>query len=372
MKKILVCGMSSGIGGVECFLMNYYRNINRQKVQFDFLCNVEKCAFEEEIYQLGGKVYHVCARSKNLFQFYKDMNDFFLNHAKDYDGIWVNKCMLNNIEYLTYAKKYNIPNRIIHAHNSNNMEQGIKGKLQGALHYFHRQNISRYATEFWACSEDAGKWAFPKQIIESKRFRIVHNAIDGEKYHYNIDIRELYRKELGITNNFVIGHVGRFQYQKNHEFLLDIFQSIYSKNSNAILLIIGTGELEEMIKQKVHDLGLDHVVKFLGVRNDVPQLMQAMDAFVFPSRFEGLGIVLIEAQMSGLPSFTSANVVPPEAKITNLLHYINLDEPSSVWADSVLRNQVNCRNIDNEINASYYIKSAALELEKYFTNLGGK
>lgn len=372
MKKILVCGMSGNVGGVECFLMNYYRNINRNKVQFDFLSNSEHCIFEEEIKRLGGNVYHVCARSKNVYQFYKDMNEFFSNHAKDYNGIWVNKCMLNNIEFIRYAKRYNIPNRIIHAHNSNNMENTIKGKLQGMLHYLHRRSIHKYATDFWACSKDAGNWAFPKEIMKGEKFRIVHNAIDSEKYSYNVHTRELYRQRLGLTDSFVVGHVGRFQYQKNHEFLIDIFESIYHKNSNAVLLLIGVGELEDKIKQKVHNLRLDHAVKFLGVRNDVAQLMQAMDVFVFPSLFEGLGIALIEAQVAGLPSFTSANVVPQEAKITNLLQYINLNESAPVWADTIVDSQAIHRELYVQASVDYNIKSAASKLELHFSNICGK
>ena len=331
-NRILVFGMTDNPGGVESVIMNYYRNIDRNVIQFDFLCNTEKVAYEEEITELGGKIYKITARSENRKKYKNEMKCFFEKHAKDYSTIWVNVCSLANIDYLIYAKKYCIKYRIIHSHNSKNMDS----KLRGILHSINKRIIMFYATDFWACSKDAADWFFTKKIKNTKEILIINNAIDTPKYLFNEEIREEYRKQLKIENNYVVGNVGRLHFQKNHKFLIEIFNEILKRKENAVLLLIGQGEEKENIEKQIEYLGIKDKVIFLGARPDVPELLQAMDVFVFPSVFEGFGIAVLESQAAGLETFTSMDVVPKDVQITKNLKYISLDESAKSWADKII------------------------------------
>ena len=161
MIKILVFGITQNPGGVESVIMNYYQKLNKNKIQFDFLCNTLEVAYEKEILKLGGKIYRITARSENAKKYKKELEDFYKKHAHEYNAIWVNVCSLANIDYLKMAKKYNIKYRIIHSHNSENMDS----KLRGILHKINKKLIKKYATDYWACSEEAGKWFFNKKIM---------------------------------------------------------------------------------------------------------------------------------------------------------------------------------------------------------------
>ncbi|MCH3987860.1 MAG: glycosyltransferase family 1 protein [Lachnospiraceae bacterium] len=326
MKKILVFGITDNPGGVESFLMNYYRKIDRSKLQFDFLCNTEKVAYEEEILSLGGKIYRIPARSFDRKAFQTELNHFMQKHAAEYCAIWENVCSLANIDYLTAALKYGIPRRIIHSHNAENPDSF----LRGLLHRINRYRVKRTATDFWACSEEAAKWFYGS----SKGCRIIPNAIDIPKFKYDVKVREEYRRNLGIEQKHVIGHVGRFHFQKNHEFLIHVFAKVVSKDPKAHLLLVGQGELEEKIKQLVSSMDMDEHVTFLGVRGDMPQLYQAMDLFVLPSVFEGLPVVSLEAQASGLPCVL-ADSVSAEAKVNENVQYLSLNDSEDIWAEAI-------------------------------------
>lgn len=369
MKKVLVFGITDLPGGVESVIMNYYRNIDRNKIQFDFLCNTEKVAYEEEIKELGGTIYRITARSKNYKKYKKEMKDFFENHSKEYSTIWVNICSLANIDYLKYAKKYGIEYRIIHCHNSQNMDSF----LRGLLHRWNRLLINKYATDFWSCSDDASKWFYNKKIIQNDKYLVIKNAINLEKFKYNEKIRNDYRKKMNLEDCFVVGHVGRFHFQKNHKFLIKIFNEIHKKNKKAMLLLIGEGQDEKEIKEMVKHNGIEKYVKFLGPRKDVSELMQAMDVFVFPSVFEGLGVVLIEAQASGLPIYASSNVIPNEVEIIKQnFNFLSLNYDELYWADTILKDFKEIkynRVIDLKLieNCGYNIKKEEQKIEKFFT-----
>lgn len=300
-KRILVFGITENPGGVESVIMNYYRKINKEHIQFDFLCNTEVVAYEDEIKSLGGKIYRITARSKDRKKYKNDMEKFFKEHAKEYSAIWVNVCSLANIDYLKYAKKYGIRKRIIHSHNSKNMDS----ILRGALHLVNRFLVQEYATDFWACSKKAGKWFYGFIIRHSDKYLIINNAIDTKEYAYNPEIREEYRKKLNLEGKVVIGNIGRLHFQKNQTFLLKIFNEICENHKNTHLLIVGQGEEEENLKKEAKELGIIDKVSFLGVREDVSNIIQAMDIFIFPSLFEGLPVVLLEVQASGLLCFVS-------------------------------------------------------------------
>lgn len=366
MKKILVTGMSPNIGGVETFIMNYIRNLNTELLSFDFWCNNRKCAFQEEIIKHGGTVYHGYARSENPIQSQKDITRFFSQYAKKYDCIWSNKCMLNNIDDIKLAKKYGIPRRIVHSHSSSNMERGMKGFVQGMLHTINKEQIPSISTDFWACSNAAGRWFYPPNIMNSSKYRVIPNAIDTKKFRFDLTKRKRVRHELGLLDETVIGFVGRLQYQKNPVFMLKVFEAYHQKNPNSKLLVIGTGVLEADCKMFVQQNHLAESVSFLGVRNDVADLYQAMDAFLLPSRFEGLGIVTIEAQTSGLPCLVS-DAVPKDAALTDCIQFLPLEKSPEAWADAIEKKIQECPRKDRQaeiVTAGYDIQNAAKKLEQ--------
>ena len=200
MKRILVFGITDFPGGIESVIMNYYRNIDKNKIQFDFLCNTENVAYEDEIKKLGGVIYRIPARSKGYFKYKKSINNFFKNYHDKYDAIWVNVCSLANIDYLKIAKKYNIKTRIIHCHTSQNMDS----KLRGILHKFNKLFLKKYATNFWSCSASSSSWFYSKSIMNSNKFKIIKNAIDLDKFIFNNKIREEYRRDMKIDDDTIV------------------------------------------------------------------------------------------------------------------------------------------------------------------------
>lgn len=357
--------MTKNPGGIESFIMSYYRYINKTYIQFDFLCNTESVAFEDEIQQLGGNIYRITARGKNYCQYKREIISFFEKNAKDYVAIWMNVCNLVNLDYLKYAKKYGIKNRIIHSHNSQNMD----GKLYYVIHQMHKVTLPRYATYFWACSEDAGRWFYCSKIMRQSNFQIIKNAIEISKFKFNAGIREQYRKKMGLENKFVVGNIGRLHFQKNQLFLLDIFDKFKKLKPNALLLLVGQGADEDKIREKIKALHLDESVCLLGVRSDIPQLLQVMDAFVFPSVFEGLGIALLEAQAAGLPCFASKGVIPNEVKVIPEFQFIPLNDNPKEWAEYITdipESESRSLAIEHFYNTDYDIVKAAKKLEKLF------
>ena len=314
-----------GRGGLETMLMNYYRRIDRTKVQFDFLVHREfRADYDDEIEELGGKIYRLPNLNPFNKTYLKKLDDFFEEH-KEYKIVHSHLDCMAGIP-LKYAKKHGVPIRIAHAHNSNQTKD-----KKYLLKLWFKRNITEYATHLFACARSAGQWMF-----NTNDFKVLNNAIDSKGYVYNQDIANKVRTEFGIKKNeFVIGHVGRFAPQKNHLFLIQIFSELSKYDVDAKLLLIGEGELRETVEQQVRDLHLDDKVVFAGVRADVPELLQAMDVFVFPSMYEGLPVSIVEAQAAGLPCFIS-DKVPIECKKTDLVKQISLDDSLELWAKSII------------------------------------
>ena len=363
MKKILVFGITDKSGGVEAVIMNYYRFIDRSKIQFEFLCNTDEVAYEDEIKKLGGVIYRITARSKDRKKYHEDMTKFFEEHAKDYEAIWVNVCSLANIDYLKYAKKYGIKKRIIHSHNSQNMDS----KLRGILHRINKLFISKYATDFWSCGDEAGKWFYSNKIINSDKYLFVNNAIDTDKYKYDEKTRKEYRKKMNLEDKIVFGNVGRFHFQKNHTFMIKVFNEFQKEKPNSVLLLIGQGEDEEKIKNQIKEYGLEDKIIILGVRNDVDKLMQCMDVFLFPSLFEGLPLVLVEAQTAKLLIFAS-DVITKGVKFNDRLYYLSLEKDEKYWAKRILErlDKIEDRKSDvsDIVKNGFDIKNEAKKIEK--------
>lgn len=363
MKRILVFGMTKVPGGMESVIMNYYRNVDREKIQFDFLCNEKPISYEKEIEELGGKIYYITARSENGKKYKKELKDFFEMNFKKYYAIWENTCALNNIDYIIYAKKYNIKYRIIHAHNTKIMQKTFAKKaIFSILHFLNKLIISKYATDFWACSEEAGKFFYSKKIRRSNKYKIINNAIDTGKFKFNEQIRNEYRKKMHLENKIVIGNVGRLHFQKNQTFLIDVFNEFYMKNKNSELILVGDGEDRNLLEDKVKKLNIKESVKFLGIRDDVSNLLQVMDVFVFPSNFEGLSVTLIEAYASGVKIIASKESINDNNKMFGDIEQISLKENILKWDESIL-------NIVNNFNLHDREKESKDNIEK-IKNIG--
>ena len=291
-------------GGLESTLMNYYRHIDRERVQFDFLVHrQERAAFDDEIESLGGKLYRLPRLVPWSEGYLAALNHFFDEHP-EYKIVHVHQDCLSSV-ILRAAAQHNIPVRIAHSHSAN-QDKNLKYPIK----LWYKRSIPKYTTNLFACGKDAGDWMFGGAL-----FQIINNAIDVEAYAYNPTKRQEMRRQLGLENELTIGHVGRFNQPKNHPFLLDIFAALLKKESNAVLLLVGGGEGMSQIREKAQKLGIAEHVHFLGVRSDVADLMQAMDVFVFPSLHEGLPVTMVEAQAAGLPCIIS-DKIPPECILT--------------------------------------------------------
>lgn len=348
-------------GGAETMIMNIYRNIDRNKIQFDFIVHTaDECAYDEEIIDAGGHIFNVPRFSlKNSIRYIIEWSRFFQKH-QEYKIIHSHVRSTATI-FLLIAKLYGLKT-IIHSHSVSN-GRGIISRIKTILSY-----PLRYICDYYfACSNEAGKWLFGENIMQGDRFFLLNNAIDSDLFKFKLEKRDLIRKQLNIENKFVIGHVGRFCEVKNHIFLIEIFNEICLKNSNAVLLLIGNGELRKDIEQKVIDFGIEDNVMFLGVREDIPDILQVMDVFLFPSLFEGLGMVLIEAQVSGLKCIIS-ETIPKEVEITDLIRVISLNDPPQHWADIILTSPYERYSRQAEIiDAGYEIKTTARWLEKIYS-----
>lgn len=359
MKKILHIVPDMRSGGLETLIMNIYRNIDRTKVQFDFLVHYKKTAFyDEEIEALGGKIYRLSFREdNNFFGYLKDLNNFFSQH-QEYDVVHGHMASLAFI-YLKYACKYGISTRIVHSHNTDT-EKTLKGYLKRCLIQFS----SVYANVRFACSEDAGKFLFG-----NKEFKVINNGVITSKFKYSENARNVILEKNNAQGKFVVGHVGRFCQQKNHRFLVDIFFNVQKMIADSELWLIGDGELKEDIQNYVGKLGLESRVKFLGVQKNIEEFYQGMDVFVLPSLFEGLGIVNIEAQTNGLKCILS-DQVPSIVDITGNVEFVSLNKTPKEWADTIVKNlsyeRKDCQH--QIINAGFDIEDEAMKIQEFYLN----
>ena len=303
--------------GLETFLMNMYHNIDRDKVQFDFLTHyVGRRYFDDEIERLGGRIYRLSFREDfNILKYLLGLDRYFEEHP-EYRIVHGHMDSLGTL-YLGKAEKHGVPVRIAHAHNVTS-----KGSPKERARAFMARRYKNHATDLFACSKEAGRHMFGDHA-----FRVVRNAIDLPRFAFNPLIRDAVRAELGLDRKYIVGNVGRFYPQKNHAFLLDVFAKIILREPDAVLLMAGDGPLMGDIRKKAEALGIEDACVFLGARGDVDRLYQAMDIFLFPTLFEGLGIVAVEAQTSGLPVVCS-DTVPLEAKVAPNFYPVALSEPA--------------------------------------------
>lgn len=343
-------------GGIEHFVMNYYRHIDRTRVQFDFLVSVETPGyFDDEIDQLGGKIYHA-------YPFEKNPAKNFLHIAKivkdnGYQIIHRHTGSAFGYFDLRAAHFGGAKHLIMHSHNNQ------AGNL--FVHVLSKY-LLRIPCEKLACSDEAGKWLFG----ENSKYQIINNAISTQNFVFSLSERQKYRNLYGIGDKFVVGHVGRLENQKNHKFLLKIFKSILDKKKNSILVLVGDGSLMEEIKNEATHLGIIENILFLGSQKETAKIYNMFDVFVLPSIYEGFGITLLEAQINGLSCFTSATVVPDTVNITGNVKYISLKVDSEKWAEEIIQSSERKNIALSDIkNAGFDIEKNAKQLCSYYESL---
>lgn len=346
-----------GRGGLETMIMNYYRHIDRSKVQFDFLVHRDfKADYDDEIESMGGIIFRIPQLIPWSLKYNRALNDFFSTHP-EYKVVHVHQDCLSSV-ILKAAKRHGVPVRIAHSHNSNQVKN-----LKYLIKLYYMKQIPSCATSLFACSKDAGDWMFA-----GNPYHVLNNAINTNKYTYSPDIRNQTRCSLQINeDSLVLGHVGRFEPQKNHTYLLEIFAEFKKHQQKSILLLVGDGTLRDEIHIKAKNLGIDGSIIFTGVRSDISSLMQAMDVFVFPSLFEGLPVTMIEAQAAGLPCLIS-DKVPIECKKTDLVHQMPLEADVHTWTAAIQKVASNSRrDTSPEIkSAGYDITENAVWLQNYY------
>lgn len=349
-------------GGIETYLMNYYKQMSQGNVHFDFVIHGElDNKIRKEIESRGGRIYiHAPFSIANLPKIVRETKELFQLERK-YDAI---HCHMANAAFLYFpmAKKYGIKCRILHSHNNRAAAIWSHALRNYPLNYIG----NKFATHRVACTYDAGRFLFG-----NNRFCVIKNAIDVDKFVFDAAVRKQIRNGLSLQDKFIVGHIGRLDPQKNQMFLLDVFAELLPYKENAVLMLVGDGNDRKKIEEKIHALHLEDKVMLLGVRSDPEKYYQAFDVFVFPSEYEGLGIVLIEAQTAGLPCLASANVIPQDAKVSNLLKFVPLSAGAKHWAKEIL--SMPCGERVSPVRqieeSGYSIKEEATKLEEYYRNI---
>ncbi len=366
-KRILIYGPKDPIGGVEKIVFEYVKAIveAHDDVSFDFLQYGNNFSMEKQITDLGCRVLYLPSRGKKYFKYKRALGKIF--RETRYVAVWGNYSGLTNIDLLILAKKYGIPVRIAHSHGSRlYWGNSIMKYVVYALHHYNKLFIKDYVTDYWACSEMAGKFMFPTAVYD--KLHIIKNAVDTTKFYPNSQKKYSVRKEIELDDaDIVVGHVARLCEVKNQIFLLRVIKAAIEKNKNVRLLLVGNGEWKEKLEEEVKLLGIGDEVLFLGERNDVEDLLQAMDLFVLTSLSEGLSVSAIEAQACGLPCVLPTTV-SPATDVTGYVRFLSLEESYSVWAETILQQaSVKTGNVREKIIASGYdVHSAAEEVYKLF------
>ena len=364
MKNVLMIGTTNIYGGVGRMIFEFCKNIDKTKIHFDFLYYEDINEREKKLIDLvGGKFYKITRYSKSPIKFYKEIVNFYKSHTYDIVHIHASTAMLIMYTLPVWGSRTKI---IYHSHCDS-----VVGFHNYILHIFFRKIVTKYAEKKVAVSKKAARFMFGKKNISSSI--ILKNGIQVDKFMFCEDTYKRIRKELGVKDEFLIGHIGRFSYQKNQKFLIKVFHNIAKYESKVCLLLVGNGKDEEMIKRLVLEKGLSDKVIFYGTSNNVENLLCAMDCFVFPSNYEGLGIVAIEAQASGLPVVASTKI-PNEAKISDTFISLSLTEDSiDSWTNKILNMKkitIDRKLMNTKIRDSGYdIVDVSKELEKMYLGI---
>jgi glycosyltransferase involved in cell wall biosynthesis len=365
-------------GGAETMIMNYYRAMDKTKIQFDFLVHRnEKGAFDDEIKALGGNIYNMPAIvPKNLFKYIPALKTFFKSH-QEYKIVHSH---LNAYSYwvLKVAKRNQIPIRIAHSHTAiepfhkklflKNIDftTTVKDLIQSKVRDF----VPQVATHYLACGQKAAIWLFGKKNLD--KVLILNNAIDAKRFIYNPIFAKDAKRKLKLNGEYVIGHVGSFGEPKNHAFLLEVFHEMLKEYSHMVLVLVGDGYLRTKIEKKAKDFNIAEKIRFMGVQKDIPGLLQAFDLFLFPSLYEGLPVTLVEAQAAGLKIIASDRITKEVVIVHDLVKFLPLEESAYSWSKYIFENKRYTREdtFDKIVEGRYDIQANAKELEQlYLKNL---
>ena len=350
-------------GGVEAVILNYFKNMNKSKFVFDFVIDSDSTDnnFINEIQELGGTIIK-CPPYQKLHKYNKFLYKLF--KEKNYDIVHSNINTLS-VFPLRMAEKAGIKIRIAHSHSTSNPKEWNKNLLKNILRPFSK----KYANVYFACSELAGRYLFGNKAFDEGKVVIFNNAINLDKFKYNEEKRKEIRKKLNIKNDtFVIGHIGRFVAQKNHTFLIDIFNEMHKENENSVLLLIGQGTLQNEIKEKVDKLGLANSVKFIGQVTNANDYYNAMDVFVLPSLYEGLPVVGVEAQANGMQCYFSTDMTK-ETKVLEKTEFVSLKLNAKEWSKKIIKDLDKNKREDTEkemTEKGFNIKKESKKLEKIY------
>lgn len=337
-------------GGAETMIMNIYRSIDREKVQFDFVVDDsnKNYDYEEEIEYLGGNIYRIPKyKAKNYFSYRSKWESMLMSH-KEWKIVHIHHTV-PAFTYLGIAKKNQLVT-IVHSHSA-----GATKSIKSILKILSRFPLRYLAEYLFACSVAAAKWMFGNKCSKAI---IINNAIDSKRYIFSAEKRDLMRTELNLENSFTIGHIGNFSKAKNYPFILDIFVEVLKIDPFAKLVLIGKNDNNPEVERRVKELNLEKNVIFTGVRSDIPDLLQAIDVFLFPSLHEGLPVTLIEAQASGLPCIVSDSITT-EVAVSDLIQFVSLSLSSELWAEKVLA----FSNGYKRCNKQEYIRKSRYDVE---------
>lgn len=364
-KKILQMFVANAKGGRTQYMLNNWQYINRNKFQFDFATLSSHLDFAEQLEKEGCKIHYIsCYAEDNLQKFVSEIDQVL---TQGYDAVHIHFSFWRSFTIEERARKAGIKKTILHAHNFGVGGVGTleEAKILTNKHYELREKLSANIADYYlACSKEAAEWMYGGRIDYDK-IRILRNGIDIEKFKYNKKLRTEVRKALGIQDKFVIGNVGRFVYQKNHEFLIDIFGQICKQIENIVLILIGAGELQKKVESRTKELGIYEKVYFLGKRDDVEKLMQGMDLFVLPSRFDGFPLSLLEAQAAGLPCVASN--VPVNASLSTRTKIIELEQKQWIQCIKEEYNRKERCQLNDELLELHDIRKQVKELEEIYS-----
>ena len=355
---------SLNIGGSQAMVVNLYKNIDRNKVQFDFVIDhPSETYFKETVESMGAKVFEMPNfRGANFIQIKKAWNKFFVEHP-EYKILHSHVRSYASL-YIPIAKKHGVKT-IIHSHSTSN-GSGISSLIKRVM----QSSLKRKADYLFACSEESGKWLFGEKAMTKDNYYMIPNAVDTQRFTYNEVVRNKMRAEIGINNDTIVyGHVGRLHPAKNHMFLLEVFKDLLKVQNDALLLLVGDGELRLEVEEKINALEIGNSVKMLGSRGDVAELLQAMDVFLFPSKWEGLPVTVVEAQASGLPCFIS-DTITQDVNTSSLVQYLPINRGTTPWIERLTSSVWSRKNVIADIKkAGFDIEDSAKKLSEFYMEL---
>lgn len=345
--------------GISNCVINYYKNIDNRKVKIDFVASSVDESKKQVIEENGGKIFIIKNRKKRPLKYIKELAKVIKDGK--YDIVHAHGSSAILCLEMIAAKRAGCKIRIAHSHNTRT-EHKLLDKMLRPIFY-------KTYTYAFACGKDAGKWLFG-----NRKFEVINNGRNIEEFEYKEEIRKEIRNKYNLNDKIVIGHVGTFNEQKNHEYLIEIFNQLSKINNKYFLVLIGSGKLQENIKEKVRQLGLENMVLFVGVSQEVGKWIQAMDIMVLPSKFEGFPLVLVEWQIAGLPCLISDKVTK-EAKLTELVEFASIEEEPQKWAEQIEKIEIEDRKVNKEKILSeikekcFDIKENAKKLETIYNSL---